>query len=81
MLVKVLNPHVVNFSMATLPTWTIENRHNVKVDDGTQMTPCRCAWFKFAFFPFLTTHESNYVLLLAKVLDQPIHHFTVLCNK
>jgi hypothetical protein len=78
---KVLNPHFVNFAMSTLPTWTIENRHNVKVNDGTQMTPCPCAWFKFAFFPFSTTHESNYVLLLAKVLDQPIHHFIVLCNK
>jgi hypothetical protein len=67
--------------MSTLPTWTIQSRHNVKADDGTQMTPCPCAWFKFAFSPFSTTHKGNYVLLLAKVLDQPIHHFTFLCNK
>jgi hypothetical protein len=22
------------------------------MDDGTQMTPCPCAWFKYAFCPF-----------------------------
>jgi hypothetical protein len=67
--------------MSTLPTWTIQSKHNVKANDGTQMTPHPCAWFKFAFFPFLATHEGNYVLFLAKVLDQPIHHFTFSCNK
>jgi hypothetical protein len=50
------------------------------VDDGTQMTPCPCAWLKFAFCPFFG-YEGNGVLLLAKILDQPIHHFTFSCNK
>jgi hypothetical protein len=49
-------------------------------DDGTQMTLRPCAWLKFAFCPF-STNESNHVLLLAKKLDQPIHHFTFSCNK
>ncbi len=79
--IKILNPHFVNFAMSTLPTWTIQSRHNVKADDGTQMTPCPCDWLKFTFSPFLVIDEGNYVLLLAKVLDQPIHHFTFSCNK
>jgi hypothetical protein len=49
-------------------------------DDGTQMTFHPCAWFKFAYYPFYT-HEGIHVLLLAKHLDQPIHHFTFSCNK
>jgi hypothetical protein len=32
-------------------------------NDGTQMTPCPCVWFKFAFYPFFA-HEGNRVLLL-----------------
>jgi hypothetical protein len=27
-LIKVFNPHFVNFAMSTLPTWTIQSRHN-----------------------------------------------------
>jgi len=79
--------HPVKFSIRNLwilpcpPCQLGPSRHNVKADDGTQMTPCPCAWFKFAFSLFSTTHKGNYVLLLAKNLDQPIHHFTFLCNK
>ncbi len=27
-MVKVFNPHFANFAMSTLPTWTIQSRHN-----------------------------------------------------
>jgi hypothetical protein len=79
--IKVPNLQFVNFARFALPTWTVQSRHNVKVDDGTDMTPHPCVSFKFSFFPFLATHKGNYVLLLAKTFDQPIHHFTFSCNK
>jgi hypothetical protein len=49
-------------------------------DDDIQMIPCPYVWLKFVFCPF-STHEGILVLLLAKKLDQPIHHFTFSCNK
>jgi hypothetical protein len=57
----------------------LANLDHSKQAQWWQMMAPKCAWLKFAFYPF-STHEG-YVLLLAKILDQPIDHFTFSCNK
>jgi hypothetical protein len=82
-LVKFLNLHFVNFAMPTLPTWTIQSRHNGgkwwHPNDLSSLCLAQVCLLPLKFL--MTTYEGNDVLLLAKFLDQPIYHFTFSCNK